>query len=143
VEALEDALLYYENPDIFNADQGVQYTSEVFTKVLLANEIQISMDGKGRAFDNIFIERLWRTVKYEEVYLHDYGSIPEAKKHLGKYFQFYNDERHHQGLNNQKPAEVYFGKELKLPVDYVHCVDNALLVPRNVTHTLHVGPQEQ
>ena len=110
VEALQDALLYYGCPEIFNTDQGVQFTSEAFTSVLLANDIKISMDGRGRAFDNIFIERLWRTVKYEEIFLHDYSSIPEAKEKLGEYFMYYNYERHHQALDYKKPAEVYFNK---------------------------------
>ena len=112
VEALQDALLYYVCPEIFNTDQGSQFTSEAFTEVLLTNGIRISMDARGRAFDNIFIERLWRTVKYEEVFLHDYCSIVEAKEKLGKYFRYYNYERHHQALNYKKPAEVYFGKEI-------------------------------
>jgi putative transposase len=110
IEALEDALLSFGQPEIMNTDQGSQYTSESFTGVLLANGITISMDGRGRAFDNIFIERLWRSVKYEEVYIHEYNSAKEAKKRLGEYFDFYNYERHHQGLDNQKPAELYFGK---------------------------------
>lgn len=112
VEALQDALLYYGCPEIFNTDQGSQFTSEAFTEVLLANEVRISMDGRGRAFDNIFIERLWRTVKYEEVFLHDYSSIAEAKEKLGEYFNYYNYRRHHQGLEYKKPAEVYFGKKI-------------------------------
>ena len=112
VEALQDALLYNGCPDIFNTDQGSQFTSEAFTEVLLAKKIQISMDGRGRAFDNIFIERLWRTVKYEEVFLHDYCSIAEAKEKLRNYFEYYNYQRHHQGLEYKKPAEVYFGKKL-------------------------------
>jgi len=112
VEALQDALLYYVCPEIFNTDQGSQFTSEAFTKVLLAEEIKISMDGRGRAFDNIFIERLWRTVKYEEVFLHDYCSIAEAKEKLKKYFNYYNYQRHHQGLKYKKPAEIYFGEAM-------------------------------
>ena len=112
VEALQDALIYYGCPEIFNTDQGSQFTSEAFTEVLLAKEIQISMDGRGRAFDNIFIERLWRTVKYEEVFLHDYGSISEAKGKLKQYFNYYNYERHHQGLGYKKPAEIYFDKKI-------------------------------
>lgn len=110
VEALQDAFLYYGNPEIFNTDQGSQFTSDDFTKELLTRGVKISMDGKGRAFDNIFIERLWRTVKYEEVFLHDYCSIAQAKKNLKRYFSYYNYERHHQGLGYKKPAEVYFGK---------------------------------
>ena len=110
IEALEDALLLYGKPEIFNTDQGVQFTSEAFTGVLLKNKIQISMDSKGRALDNIFIERLWRSVKYEEVYLHEYLNAIEAKKRLGIYFNFYNTERHHQSLNYKKPADIYFRK---------------------------------
>ena len=101
---------WYGKPEIFNTDQGVQFTSEAFTGVLLKNKIQISMDSKGRALDNIFIERLWRSVKYEEVYLHEYLNAIEAKKRLGIYFNFYNTERHHQSLNYKKPADIYFRK---------------------------------
>lgn len=114
IEALEDALLHYGCPDIFNTDQGAQFTSGAFTGLLLANDIKISMDAKGRVFDNIFIERLWRTVKYEEVYLRDYSDAIEARSRLGEYFKFYNYKRHHQGLNYKTPAEVYFGNK---PVD--------------------------
>lgn len=141
IEALEEALMCYGFPEIFNSDQGVQYTSDAFTGLLLANGINISRDAKGRAFDNIFIERLWRTVKYEEVYLRDYASAKEAKEQLTRYFKFYNFERHHQALDYKKPAEIYFG--MKLPVDYVNPVDNSLLVPRKVTHRINVGPQAQ
>lgn len=112
VEALQDALLYYNCPSIFNTDQGSQFTSEAFTEILLNSGIKISMDGRGRVFDNIFIERLWRTVKYEEIFLHDYCSIAEAKEQLQKYFNYYNYERHHQNLGYKKPAEVYFNKKL-------------------------------
>jgi len=112
IEALQDALLYYGCPEICNTDQGSQFTSEAFTEVLLTNNIKISMDGRGRAFDNIFIERLWRTVKYEEIFLHDYSSITEAKEKLEKYFNYYNYERHHQSLGYKKPAELYFGEKL-------------------------------
>lgn len=113
VGTLEDALLYYGKPDIFNSDQGSQYTSTEFTGLLLANDIKISMDGRGRAFDNIFIERLWRSVKYEEVYIKDYADMQEAKRSLKRYFEFYNYERHHQGLAYKKPAEVYFNTSYK------------------------------
>lgn len=133
--------MIYGFPEIFNTDQGVQFTSDEFTGILLANGIKISMDAKGRAFDNIFIERLWRTVKYEEVYLRDYSSAKEGKESLTVYFKFYNFERHHQALEYNKPAEIYFGR--KLPVDYVNNVDNSLLVPRNVNHIINVGPQVQ
>lgn len=138
VEALEEALMLYGFPEIFNSDQGVQYTSEIFTGILLNNAIQISMDAKGRAFDNIFIERLWRTVKYEEVYLRDYASAKEAKENLAVYFNFYNYERHHQALDYQKPAEIYFGK--KLPVHKVNYLDNNFIIPNNnITQIVNVS----
>lgn len=113
VEALEEAL---RNglPEIFNTDQGSQFTSEAFTGLLLKNGIQISMDGKGRALDNVFVERLWRTVKYEDIYLNSYGSIPEAKSGLEAYFGFYNNDRLHQALKYRTPAEVYTGNSKKL-----------------------------
>jgi putative transposase len=94
------------NPVIFNSDQGSQFTSDPFTKILLDRQIQISMDGRGRALDNIFVERLWRIVKYEEVYLKDYGSVNEAFRSLQTYFRFYNCERGHKSLGNQTPQEV-------------------------------------
>jgi putative transposase len=95
-------------PEIFNSDQGRQFTSRAFTDVLKAHEIQISMDGQGRVFDNIFTERLWRTIKYEEVYLHDYQSVQEGKLGISRYIEFYNHVRLHQALNYQTPAEVHF-----------------------------------
>jgi putative transposase len=94
-------------PEIFNTDQGAQFTSQAFTGELLAAGIQISMDGRGRALDNIFVERLWRSVKYEEVYLQDYQNVVEAKQGLGRYFEFYNRQRLHQSLNYQTPEAVY------------------------------------
>ncbi len=97
-------------PEIFNSDQGAQFTSEVFTKRLEECAITISMDGRGRAMDNIFVERLWRSVKYEEVYLKDYEQVPEAVTNLRNYFLFYNHERAHQALGYQTPAAIYFGK---------------------------------
>lgn len=106
VSALQEALSFGK-PGIFNTDQGSQFTSTDFTKVLLDADIQISMDGKGRVFDNIFIERLWRTVKVEEVYLRDYQTVAEARYYLGRYFEFYNNERLHQALGYRCPAEVY------------------------------------
>jgi putative transposase len=108
LETLEEALSGARMPDIFNTDQGSQFTSKAFTDYLLDEGIQVSMDGRGRAFDNIFTERLWRTVKYEEVYLFDYEDGLEAAERLGKYFLFYNQERPHQSLQYQTPAEVYF-----------------------------------
>ena len=97
-------------PDIFNTDQGAQFTSEDFTRQLESHGIDISMDGRGRASDNIFIERLWRTVKYEEVYLKDYFDVLEAVSNLKSYFTFYNHQRPHQALGYQTPAAIYFGK---------------------------------
>lgn len=109
IEALEKAL-NISNPEIFNTDQGSQFTSEAFTGCLKSNGITISMDGKGRAFDNIFVERLWRSVKYEEVYLNDYETVKNAIVGLFRYFEFYNKERVHQALEYQTPYEVYAKK---------------------------------
>jgi len=103
-----DLALAQGKPDIFNTDQGVQFTAQAFTSRLEAAEIRISMDGRGRALDNVFVERLWRTVKYEHVYLHEYASVPELEKGLEQYFTFYNHERLHQSLSHQPPAEVHF-----------------------------------
>lgn len=109
VSALERALRR-STPEIFNSDQGAQFTSEAFTGLLKEAGVRISMDGRGRAFDNIFFERLWRTVKYEEVYLKDYRSMAEARENLRQYFRFYNTQRPHQSLAYRTPAEVYFDK---------------------------------
>jgi len=110
IEALEEGLLTQnKNPDIFNSDQGSQFTSLAFTGMLEANEVTISMDGRGRCMDNIFTERLWRSVKYEEVYLKDYSSLPEAHQNLKAYFHFYNHKRLHQSLGYLTPAEIHYG----------------------------------
>ncbi len=106
LEAL-DAALRRGHPDIFNTDQGVQFTCADFVGRLEQAKIQISMDGKGRCFDNIFVERLWRSVKYEEVYLHDYATVSEARAGLAWYFPFYNDERQHESLAYRTPGQVY------------------------------------
>ena len=98
-------------PEIFNSDQGVQFKSDAFTGILEGHCIRISMDGRGRAFDNIFVERLWRTVKYEEVYLKDYSGVRDAKDSLRKYFDFYNNDRPHQSLGYKTPSEVYYARE--------------------------------
>jgi putative transposase len=108
VEALEEALDRYGRPEISNTDQGAQFTSTTYTSVLKRHEVQISMDGKGRCKDNIFVERLWRAVKYEEVYLHAYDSMSEAARGIERYFEFYNTVRPHQSLDYQRPNEVYF-----------------------------------
>ena len=102
-------------PEIFNSDQGAQFTSEAFTKRLEERGITISRDGRGRAMDNIFVERLWRSVKYEEVYLKDYERMSEAVTNLRNYFLFYNHERGHQALGYQTPAAIYFGKRKAAP----------------------------
>lgn len=108
VEALEEAIALYGTPEIFNSDQGSQFTSESFTGRLLAEEnVKISMDGRGRAYDNIFVERLWWSVKYEDIYLNGYQGIPDCKSGLGRYFRFYNMERRHQSLDYKTPCEVY------------------------------------
>lgn len=106
IEALQ-AALKKSRPEIFNTDQGVQYTSPSFTQVLEQRGVRISMDGKGRALDNVFVERLWRSVKQEEVYLKSYADGWQAEQELGKYFRFYNTRRRHQSLKYQTPAAVY------------------------------------
>ena len=108
VEALEDALTRYGTPEIFNTDQGAQFTSEAFTTVLKAHAVAISMDGKGRWVDNVFIERLWRSVKYEDVYLHAYETPASLRAGLNGYFQFYNGRRRHSSLGRRTPDVVYF-----------------------------------
>ncbi len=107
VEALEESLRLGK-PEIFNSDQGVQFTSQEFTGRLLDQQIQISMDSRGRALDNVFVERLWRSVKYEDVYLKDYQTVPEVRQGLGQYFEFYNGERFHQSLDYRTPREIHF-----------------------------------
>lgn len=113
VDALEEAVHQHGKPDIFNTDQGAQFTSEAFTGVLKAAEIKISMDGKGCWVDNVFVERLWRSLKYEEIYLRAYDSVGEARARIGEYFRLYNSERKHQSLK-ATPDRVYFG-EIMLP----------------------------
>jgi putative transposase len=108
VEALEEALVRYDRPQIFNTDQGSQFTSEPFTDVLIANDIAISMDGKGAWRDNVFVERFWRTVKYEEVYLRAYDSVGEARTSIGRYLNFYNGRRPHSSLDRRTPDQAYF-----------------------------------
>lgn len=107
-EALEEAINRFGPPEIFNSDQGSQFTSDSFTAILKDHDVQISMDGKGRWIDNVFIERLWRSVKYEEVYLKAYQTLREARQSLNSYFTFYNQDRHHQNLSYRTPDEVYF-----------------------------------
>lgn len=123
LEALCESLAYGK-PEIFNTDQGSQFTSQDFIAELVKNGIGISMDGRGRCLDNIFVERLWRSVKYENVYLYGYQTIAEARQGLREYFNFYNSERFHQALSNKTPWEVYSG----LPVSYQGQTFNQSLV---------------
>jgi putative transposase len=124
LRALDTALMV-SRPEIFNTDQGSQFTSKEFTGYLEGCGIEISMDGRGRVFDNIFIERLWRTVKYEEVYLNDYQAVREAYAGLERYFNFYNTERFHSSLGDRTPYEVYF-KEQR---EYMPWADAAVYAP--------------
>lgn len=115
IEAVEEALRRYGAPEIFNTDQGSQFTSSDFTGLLLGNGIRISMDGKGAWRDNVFVERLWRSVKYEEVYLHAYDSVAEARRSIRRYLTFYNEKRPHQSLDRRTPDEVYFNQPMPIP----------------------------
>ncbi|MCP4180579.1 MAG: DDE-type integrase/transposase/recombinase [bacterium] len=108
IDVLNEAMCKYGKPEIFNTDQGSQYTSKDFTDILKNNDIQISMDGKGRALDNIYIERLWRSLKYENIFISEYCSMKEFKKGIDKYFRFYNCERFHQSLDYNTPNDIYF-----------------------------------
>ena len=111
VETLEDALARHHKPEIFNSDQGSQFTGTAFTGVLINNEIKISMDGRGAWRDNVFVERLWRTVKYEEVYLRAYEDVPQARASLGRYIGFYNGRRPHSSLDRRTPDQAYFNPQ--------------------------------
>ena len=115
VQAVEEAIARYGTPEIFNTDQGSQFTSAQFTGLLTQHQIKISMDGQGCWRDNVFVERLWKSVKYEEVYLHAYESVLEARLSLTRYFDFYNQRRPHSSLDRQTPDTVYF-KALPLPL---------------------------
>ena len=112
LEMLEDALRVGK-PEVFNTDQGAQFTAAAFTGRLEAAGVAVSMDGRGRALDNVFVERLWRTVKYEDIYIRGYEAVPELHRGLGRYFGFYNDERPHQSLDYRTPAAVYRGTTAK------------------------------
>jgi putative transposase len=128
LDALEQAL-DFGRPGVFNTDQGSQFTAHAFTSRLKEEEILISMDGKGRALDNIFIERLWRTVKYEDIYLRDYDTVPLLYAGLANYFQFYNYERPHQSLGYDTPAEVYFAQRIPtISAQSATVQDSSLLV---------------
>ena len=108
LEAVEEALARYGRPEIFNTDQGSQFTSEAFTGLIQSNGIAVSMDGRGAWRDNVFVERLWRSVKYEEVYLRAYDSVGEARASLSRYFTFYNTKRPHSSLDAQTPETYYY-----------------------------------
>jgi putative transposase len=116
VETLEEALARHDQPEIFNTDQGSQFTCSSFTDVLTRNEIKISMDGKGAWRDNVFVERLWRSVKYEEVYLHAYDSVSDARTSIGRYLDLYNRRRPHSSLDGMTPDQAYFGPQSMLPI---------------------------
>ncbi len=116
IAALKEALFRYGKPEIFNTDQGSQFTSIAFTDVLKNAGIKISMDGKGAWRDNVFVERLWRTIKYEEVYLHAYENVPQARAGIGKYLTFYNSKRPHSSLDWQTPDQAYFNPLQTIPV---------------------------
>jgi putative transposase len=108
IEAAEEAFEKYGVPEIFNTDQGVQFTSSDFVQTIIGRGIQLSMDGRGRALDNIFVERLWRSLKYEEVYPHEYQNVREAKDGISRYWNFYNEERPHQSLGYRTPINTHF-----------------------------------
>lgn len=114
LEALTEAVATFGYAEIFNSDQGSQFTSGDFIKLVEGSGMAVSMDGKGRVFDNIFVERLWRTLKYEEVYLKDYDDVPEAIDSIGAYWTYYNNERPHRALGKLTPAEAYFGRTAAL-----------------------------
>ena len=117
IAALDEALRRWGTPEIFNTDQGAQFTADDFVAVLKAKEVQISMDGKGRWMDNVFVERLWRSVKYEEVYLHAYTDVAEAKRRIGDYLDFFNDERPHQALGYSTPSEIHLASLMEWQAD--------------------------
>lgn len=112
IEAVEEALARHGTPEILNTDQGSQFTSIDFIKVLAAREIKISMDGRGAWRDNVFVERLWRTIKYEEVYLRAYASVSEARAGIGRYLGFYNSRRPHSSLDGKTPDQAYFNQPM-------------------------------
>ena len=111
VEAMEEAIVRYGAPQVFNTDQGAQFTSEAFTGALKAHGVRISMDGKGRWLDNVYVERLWRSLKQEEVYRHAYETVAEAGKGIADYLRYFNEERPHQGLDNRTPDDVFYKRK--------------------------------
>jgi putative transposase len=115
IEAVEEALVRYGKPEIFNTDQGSQFTSEAFTGLLIKNDIKISRDGRGAWRDNVFVERIWRSVKYEEVYLHAYDTVSQARASIGRYLIFYNTRRPHSSLDRKTPDQAYFSQPTPIP----------------------------
>lgn len=111
VEAMQEAIARYGAPKIFNTDQGAQFTSEAFTSALKAHGVRISMDGKGRWMDNVYVERLWRSLKQEEVYRRAYETVAEARKGIAEYLRYFNEERPHQGLDNRTPDDVFYKRK--------------------------------
>ncbi len=111
VEAMEEAIVRYGAPEVFNTDQGAQFTSEAFTGALKEHGVRISMDGKGRWLDNVYVERLWRSLKQEEVYRHAYETVAEAEKGIADYLRYFNEERPHQGLDNRTPDDVFYERK--------------------------------
>jgi len=116
IETLQEALARHGKPEIFNTDQGSQFTGAAFADVLISNDIKISMDGKGAWRDNVFVERLWRSVKYEEVYLRAYDSVSDARGSIGRYLDLYNRRRPHSSLDGMTPDQAYFGPQHMLPI---------------------------
>ena len=136
-EALTEAL-GCGRPEVFNTDQGSQFTSREFTQILQDHSVKISMDGRGRYQDNIFVERLWRTVKYEEVYLKAYANATEARRELGEYFRFYNNRRPHQALGYRTPAEVFYGKPAVGELKERRCSDRPVLLSSKGVQESHL-----
>ncbi len=142
LDALEEAL-GKGTPETFNTDQGSQFTSEAFTGMLLQRGIQVSMDGKGRCMDNVFVERLWRSVKYEEVYLKAYQDVPEARTGIGAYMRFYNEERPHQALGYRTPREVFEAGSVSTRAKDLEDQEGGWLTGQRVVSLPEVGrPQE-
>lgn len=131
IEMLEIALMQNKKPEIINSDQGSQFTSNEWIKVLTDSDIKVSMDGKGRCIDNILMERFWRSIKQEEIYIKPCDSVKEIRENIGKYIDFYNQERPHQSLGYQTPDEVYFGKKKN-----INFMDNFFY--KKVTHKINI-----
>ena len=140
IEALDEALARYGKPKIFNSDQGSQFTSEAFTGRLIAAGVEISMDGRGRFLDNIFIERLWRSIKYEEIHLKAYADGREARAGIGAWMKFYNEDRPHQAMDNQMPMAVW-----RAGMEKIEAAERAMDMPLRLdnANALPTYPQRQ